>query len=297
MQAKDHGAVSAAIPNTPETETQVPAHAIAIVGAEFCGTTLAIHLLRQVASLASFANLSIFLVDPRPDLGAGVAYATRDYPYPLNVAARQMSIDSANAADFLQFVRGQGSRAEAGDYLPRQVYGDYVAHRRIDSVLLVGSGFTMIDAALRLAAIRTLVRGGVLELHAGRIVEVTALDDAVEVMWRPRGAQRPRAWLVDLVINCTGPESRIAANADPLVQSLLANGLVRGDALSLGLDVTDDGRAVSRDGAPVDRLYYLGPWLRARDWEATAVPELREHAARLARRLSAEITPSSAQSA
>jgi uncharacterized NAD(P)/FAD-binding protein YdhS len=36
---------------------------------------------------------------------------------------------------------------------------------------------------------------------------------------------------------------------------------------------------------PVDRLYYIGPWLRARDWEATAVPELREHAARLARRL------------
>jgi uncharacterized NAD(P)/FAD-binding protein YdhS len=40
-----------------------------------------------------------------------------------------------------------------------------------------------------------------------------------------------------------------------------------------------------RDGVPVDRLCYLGPWLRARDWEATAVPELREHATGLARLL------------
>jgi hypothetical protein len=29
----------------------------------------------------------------------------------------------------------------------------------------------------------------------------------------------------------------------------------------------------------------MGPWLRARDWEATAVSELREHAAGLARAL------------
>ena len=42
---------------------------------------------------------------------------------------------------------------------------------------------------------------------------------------------------------------------------------------------------ISRDGTPVDRLYYLGPWLRARDWEATAVPELREHAATLWQRI------------
>ena len=75
--------------------------------------------------------------------------------------------------------------------------------------------------------------------------------------------------------------------ADPLVQSLLSSGLIRPDAQGLGIDVADDGRPLSRDGAPVDRLYYLGPWLRARDWEATAVPELREHAAALARSLTA----------
>jgi uncharacterized NAD(P)/FAD-binding protein YdhS len=136
-----------------------------------------------------------------------------------------------------------------------------------------------------LSAVRSLSRSGVLEVHAGRLEEVNELDDAVEVIWRPRGAARTRAWLVDRIVNCTGPECRATRVADPLVQSLLSSGTIRADALSLGIDVADDGRPLSRDGAPVDRLYYLGPWLRARDWEATAVPELREHAAVLARTL------------
>jgi len=136
-----------------------------------------------------------------------------------------------------------------------------------------------------LGAVRALARAGVLDVHAGRLEEVNELDDAVEVIWRPRGVTRTRAWLVDRVINCTGPECRAERVADPLVQSLLSSGLIRSDALSLGIDVEDGGQPLSREGQPVDRLYYLGPWLRARDWEATAVPELREHAATLARSL------------
>ena len=136
-----------------------------------------------------------------------------------------------------------------------------------------------------LSAVRSLSRSGVLDVHAGRLEEVNELDDAIEVIWRPRGATRTRAWLVDRIVNCTGPECCAARVADPLVQSLLSSGIIRPDPHSLGIDIADDGRPVSRDGAPVDRLYYLGPWLRARDWEATAVPELREHSAALARSL------------
>jgi uncharacterized NAD(P)/FAD-binding protein YdhS len=481
MQARSHGAVSAAISTTPDTDSATQPWRIAIVGAGFSGTALAIHLLNEAHSAASKRPIRITLIDPRAEIGAGVAYATRDYPYPLNVAAGQMSVDGARPNDFLDYLKTQGIHASPGDYLPRQVYGDYLrarfaearasapahvecVHQRasawqlrrqddhwllwlvdgtpvvaddvtlalgnpppatpselshlacsaryvrdpwsigtlandeIGSVLLVGSGLTMIDAALRLAAlrprvrhihvlsrhgwipeaqaagampaikpdvagaldaargstrelvrairaltervddaggdwrevlglarsqlaaqwraldaperarflrhvrsswdvnrhrvpagplgaVRSLARGGVLDVHAGRLEEVNELDDAVEIIWRPRGATRTRAWLVDRVINCTGPECRVARVTDPLVQSLLSSGLIRPDAHSLGIDVADDGRPLSRDGAPVDRLYYLGPWLRARDWEATAVPELREHARVLARSL------------
>ena len=136
-----------------------------------------------------------------------------------------------------------------------------------------------------LAAMRSLERLGILEVHAGRLDALRIVDEVVEVQWCPRGASRNRAWLVDRVVNCTGPDHRVARHPEPLVKSLLANGMIRPDALSLGIDVAADGRVICRDGSPLHNLYYLGPWLRARDWEATAVPELREHAARLAQHL------------
>ncbi|MBC8025021.1 MAG: FAD/NAD(P)-binding protein, partial [Steroidobacteraceae bacterium] len=101
-----------------------PIDSIVIVGAGFSGTALATHLVR-----AARAPLDITLVEPREELGAGVAYATRDYPYPLNVAAGQMSLDSAVPDDFLTFARTPGIGAAAADYLPRQVFGDYLRER------------------------------------------------------------------------------------------------------------------------------------------------------------------------
>ncbi len=477
MQRLSQGAATAA-----RSAASYSSKHLAIIGAGFSGTALAIQLLRQ----SQDAPLRITLIDPREEIGAGVAYAARDYPYPLNVAAGQMSLDSSRPHDFLEHANAQGIHAAAGDFLPRQVYGEYLrarfeaaraaapahvsvsyhrasvlqlrrvtadpsfelwlddgkalradevvlalgnpppacpgalagiaaSHRyvrdpwsigaqasdEIQSVLLLGSGLTMIDAALRLAALRprvrhihvlsrhgwlpqpqatvhrparsaklgetldgargslrklinafrsqaraieaaggdwrealtasradlpslwrsldhaqrarflrharslwdvhrhrvpagplaavqSLSRRGVLEVHAGRIVEANAVDGAVEILWLPRGASRTRAWLVDRVVNCTGP-GRVSQHADPLVQSLLANGLIRVDSLDVGIDVADDGRVISREGAPVDHLYYLGPWLRARDWEATAVPELREQALALASRLARDL--------
>jgi uncharacterized NAD(P)/FAD-binding protein YdhS len=134
-----------------------------------------------------------------------------------------------------------------------------------------------------LAAVQSLARMGVLEVHAGRLESARLVDGEVEIQWRPRGAARTRAWLVDRVVNCTGPDGRVADLVNPFVRSLVSAGLIRGDSLSLGIDVAADGRVIGRDGNAVDGLHYVGPWLRARDWEATAVPELRQLAAALAR--------------
>jgi len=490
MKGQSHGAAIAATQSNtaaiaatqsttaaPATDGSRTPRVIAIVGGGFSGISVACHLLRQPTS----APLRIVIYEPRAEIGAGVAYAPRDYPYPLNVAAGHMSLDASNPGDFLDFARSQGVAAAAGDYLPRQLYGEYLrarfekartsapshlqalhyraralqlrratdgrwelwlddgsaqradevvlalgnppptqlpqlkpvastvysvddpwslgscAHENIASVLLVGSGLTMIDAALRLAAIRPRVRHihvlsrhgllpepqasephaaikpaldgllvpglsarqlsrvsrqvvnnitdaggdwreffallrprlpglwqsldarerarflrhlraywdvhrhrvppgplaavralerlGVLQVHAGRLESLRLLDDSVEVQWRPRGAARARAWLVDRVVNCTGPDPLVTRNPDPLVQASIAAGWIRPDALGLGIDIDVDGRVIARDGTPVDSLHYLGPWLRARDWEAAAVPELRVHAARLASKL------------
>jgi uncharacterized NAD(P)/FAD-binding protein YdhS len=69
----------------------------------------------------------------------------------------------------------------------------------------------------------------------------------------------------------------------PLVQQLLAEGLMRPDALGLGVETGADCAVLGADGKPTPGLYYIGPWLRAGFWEATAVPELRRFAAAIAR--------------
>ena len=82
--------------------------------------------------------------------------------------------------------------------------------------------------------------------------------------------------------NCTGPDYRPAQSGNALSTVVAPRGgLIAPDRLELGIGVTADSEVVGADGRVVKGLYYIGPWLRARDWEKlTAVPELREHARR-----------------
>ena len=77
--------------------------------------------------------------------------------------------------------------------------------------------------------------------------------------------------------------------APALVTQLHEQGWLQPDALKLGLEFDDDDRPIGRDGRPVDGLYYVGPMLKARYWEAIAVPELRRHTLQLAHRLLADV--------
>jgi len=94
---------------------------------------------------------------------------------------------------------------------------------------------------------------------------------------------------VGSVVNCTGPETRLHRSADPLIRCLLQQGVLNPDPLHLGIQADGHGALLDTQGRASDRLFYLGPMLRARDWECTAVPELSVQAARLADRLLADI--------
>ena len=78
----------------------------------------------------------------------------------------------------------------------------------------------------------------------------------------------------------------VERSTDPLLSSLRAAGLVCADTLRLGLRTGPYGACVDPQGRTSDRLYYLGPMLRAEHWEATAATELRDHAEELAAHLS-----------
>jgi len=133
--------------------------------------------------------------------------------------------------------------------------------------------------------LRRLQTAGKLIVRAGVIESAGITPAGIEVVWRPRGTQQRQRVVVGRIFNCTGPDYSPARSDNALVQSLLSNGLIAPDPLELGIRVTAEGEVVGADGRITKGLYYIGPWLRARDWESTAVPELREHARRLAERL------------
>jgi uncharacterized NAD(P)/FAD-binding protein YdhS len=135
--------------------------------------------------------------------------------------------------------------------------------------------------------IEDLRRSGRLQVNAGRIVNVMAVDRQLRVSWRPRGSVKIAALTVDLVVNATGPDYSMEGSTDALMNSLRAADLVSADELELGIRTAPFGACVDAQGRPSEHLFYLGPMLRAGHWEATAANELRDHAEQLAAHLAA----------
>jgi uncharacterized NAD(P)/FAD-binding protein YdhS len=95
---------------------------IVIIGGGFCGTVLAAKLLRR----PPVEPTDIVLIERGAEIGRGVAYAIHDCPYLLNVPAGRLSADAENPLQFLHFAQRTFADADAEDFLPRQLYGDYL---------------------------------------------------------------------------------------------------------------------------------------------------------------------------
>jgi uncharacterized NAD(P)/FAD-binding protein YdhS len=132
--------------------------------------------------------------------------------------------------------------------------------------------------------IAELVARGELVIHAGRVLSFREDTTGVDARIAVRG-DGERTIRVARVINCTGPETDLRRVDDPFVHRLVADGLVRPDALGLGLDTTPDGAIVGADGRASERLWLVGPLRKGQLWENTAVPELRAEARAMAQRL------------
>lgn len=136
-----------------------------------------------------------------------------------------------------------------------------------------------------LSVFREMVASGQLTQHRARI-ENTTIDApfGVCVTLRKRNGALLKV-TVDHVVNCTGAESNFKSLRNPLTNRLLAKGLVAVDELGLGLATTASGQLISHFGDASDRLFTLGPPMKGRLWETTAVPELRTQAMQMADRL------------
>jgi uncharacterized NAD(P)/FAD-binding protein YdhS len=131
----------------------------------------------------------------------------------------------------------------------------------------------------------TLVRlrdAGQLRVIAARISGGQYTTDSIRLRLIPRGTDEPMDLRARWVINCTGPDTDLLRNTDPLIANLRLRGMIRPDPLGLGLDATDNGAAIDAFGNPSGLLYLAGPLRKGQFWENTAVPELRIEVAKLA---------------
>jgi uncharacterized NAD(P)/FAD-binding protein YdhS len=140
-------------------------------------------------------------------------------------------------------------------------------------------------------AVHALIAESKLEVRAARVLEAASGPaGTLRVAIQARGSSdSAEIHCFDHVINCTGPDGDPRRSRSTLVQGLVEDGWLAPDGAGVGLCADRDGRLMDRSGRAVPGLYYLGPWLKARDFEATAVAELRAHAAALATALRDEL--------
>ncbi len=106
-----------------EVSNPRPTCSFAIIGGGFTGAALAAQLLRN-----SGGRVSITLIEKSARLGRGVAYGTACAEHLLNVRARNMSAYPDEPGHFLPWAQANYDlSAKPDDYLPRQVYGRYIA--------------------------------------------------------------------------------------------------------------------------------------------------------------------------
>ena len=86
----------------------------------------------------------------------------------------------------------------------------------------------------------------------------------------------------DYVINCIGPSINLSKGSEPLLINAINDSVLRLDALSIGIDCDDIGRARRTHSGVHKNLFVVGALRRASLWESTAVPELRKQTEQIA---------------
>ncbi len=131
------------------------------------------------------------------------------------------------------------------------------------------------------AAIEVLRSRGVLDVRAARIEHASEVHGEIHVRVRRRGCTTSETWIVDRIINCTGPESDIRRSDHPLLQQLLRDGVAVPGPLNIGF-ATIGGEIRSASGDVLHGFFTLGALRKGELWESTAVPELRVQARQVA---------------
>jgi adenylyl-sulfate kinase len=121
------------------------------------------------------------------------------------------------------------------------------------------------------SAVTQIRRAGRLRIGQGEVASVAVTGNELDVV-----LTNGRRVQVGAVVNCTGP--CLDVTGDPLMDSLIADGMARPGPLAMGLDTAADGRLLPTR-AP---LWTIGALRRGNLWETTAFAEIRQQAAEVA---------------
>ncbi|HEX5378376.1 MAG TPA: FAD/NAD(P)-binding protein, partial [Phenylobacterium sp.] len=229
-------------------------HRIAIVGGGFAGASLAIQLVRGARR-----PLDITIIEPKPEIGRGLAYSTEDPDHRLNAPAYAHSV---LPEDFLHFSRWAQDRGllgrdpealqpDGGVYFRRSDFGSYIAETLAEHSDWAATGSRIshrrgvaVDASFEGAAARVRTQDGD-EIAADRIVIATGNPTPR----LPASITRPWASHPGLIENPFEP-GRLEAVATDAEILVVGAGLTALDALSTLLARGHRGAitAVSRHG-------------------------------------------------
>ncbi|MCB5202918.1 FAD/NAD(P)-binding protein [Neorhizobium sp. T786] len=123
---------------------------------------------------------------------------------------------------------------------------------------------------------------GLLRIIRGHFQEAHRTAHGTNITYRPSGSREPLVLEASHAIDCRGFGRLSLPTKNRLIQSLLDDGLARVDTLKLGLDFDKHDALVDANGCSTARVFGIGPITRGSHWEITAVPDIREQAARLA---------------
>lgn len=100
---------------------QGKAKTVAIIGGGVSGALTAYYLCRHAT------DTRIVVIDPRPELGLGLAYSTPSLRHLLNVPASKISALPKEADHFLNWLRRNfDAEATSTTFAPRAVFGQYI---------------------------------------------------------------------------------------------------------------------------------------------------------------------------
>jgi uncharacterized NAD(P)/FAD-binding protein YdhS len=98
---------------------------VAIVGGGISGALTAYHLVRLLGGLT--VPVRVVVIDPRPELGLGLAYSTTSLQHLLNVPAGKISALPDQPNHFIDWLRANyDPNMAAADFAPRAIFGQYV---------------------------------------------------------------------------------------------------------------------------------------------------------------------------